>query len=310
METDHNGHMSSVYTLPSADINELSMLYNSELTRILEDHAPLKSKLIAEHADCLCYTDELVDMKRYKRKLEHKHKQTKLTVDLEIYKDACASYDTVRQDTKKKYYTNQVQSCLNDHKSLFSIINKLLHRSSSSPLPTSDNPAALAQSFADFFLSKIDKINHQLDCTDHKESQAVIINEQISKLLLHAFTPVSEADVVKLIKGYPIKSCPLDPLPAAVFKETYMTMIPVITNIVNESLTTAVMPSNMKEAMIFPILKKPQLDQDILNNYRPVSNLTFLSKLIERAVRRRRRRRHHCRRHRRRCRRCLTFLNC
>ncbi len=40
----------------------------------------------------------------------------------------------------------------------------------------------------------------------------------------------------------------------------------------------------MKEAMIIPILKKPQLDQDILNNYGPVSNLTFISKCIERAV--------------------------
>ncbi len=163
--------MSSVYTSPPADINELSMLYNSELTRILQDHVPLKSKLIAEHADCLWYTDELGDMKHYKRKLECKHKKTKLTVDLEIYKDTCASYDTLRLETKKKYYTDQ--SCLEDHKSLFSIINKLLHRSSSSPLPASDNPAVLAQNFADCFLSKINKIDHQLDSINHKDSPTI-----------------------------------------------------------------------------------------------------------------------------------------
>ena len=124
------------------------------------DHTPLKSKSIADHSDCLWYTDELGDMKHYERKLEREHKQTKLTVDLEIYRDACATYDTLRLETKKKYYTNQVESCQNDHKSLFSIINKLLHRSPSSSLPASDNPTVLAQNFADFLLSKINKINH------------------------------------------------------------------------------------------------------------------------------------------------------
>ena len=43
-------------------------------------------------------------------------------------------------------------------------------------------------------------------------------------------------------------------------------------------------PTCLKEAMINPILKKTTLDKDILNNYRPVSNLPFISKLIERVV--------------------------
>ncbi len=43
-------------------------------------------------------------------------------------------------------------------------------------------------------------------------------------------------------------------------------------------------PTSLKEAMINPILKKASLDKDTLNNYRPVSNLPFISKLIERVV--------------------------
>ena len=88
--------------------------------------------------------------------------------------------------------------------------------------------------------------------------------------LLHSFTPISEADVIKLIKSYPVKSCLLDSLPVAVFREVYMTMIPLLTTIVNQSLTTAQMPSVIKEAMITPILRKPQLDQDLL-----ISHLNF-----------------------------------
>ena len=40
----------------------------------------------------------------------------------------------------------------------------------------------------------------------------------------------------------------------------------------------------MKVALINPILKKPLLDKEVLSNYRPVSNLTYVPKLIERVI--------------------------
>ena len=53
--------------------------------------------------------------------------------------------------------------------------------------------------------------------------------------------------------------------------------------IVNMSLRTG-MPSHLKGAHVRPVFKKPTLDKDILNNYRPVFNLPYLSKTIERVV--------------------------
>ena len=84
-------------------------------------------------------------------------------------------------------------------------------------------------------------------------------SEIISESLLDSFSPISVVDTIKLIKVYPIMSCPLDPIPAHVFKEAFMTMVPSLTTIVNLSLTTVQMPSNMKEAMIKPILNKTSL---------------------------------------------------
>ncbi len=63
-----------------------------------------------------------------------------------------------------------------------------------------------------------------------------------------------------------------------------MTMTTAPTVIVNSSLNSALMPAPMKEATVNPILKKPHLDKDTLNNYRSVSNLPFVSKLIEQVV--------------------------
>ncbi|MEO1006360.1 MAG: reverse transcriptase family protein [Cyanobacteria bacterium J06638_38] len=45
-----------------------------------------------------------------------------------------------------------------------------------------------------------------------------------------------------------------------------------------------VVPSNLKQALVIPLIKKPSLDNGNLNNYRPVSNLTYLSKMMERMV--------------------------
>ena len=40
----------------------------------------------------------------------------------------------------------------------------------------------------------------------------------------------------------------------------------------------------LKESVISPLLKKPTLDKEELSNYRPISNLSLISKIIERVV--------------------------
>jgi hypothetical protein len=67
-------------------------------------------------------------------------------------------------------------------------------------------------------------------------------------------------------------------------KDHLPTIIPVLCRIVNDSLTTGTFPSDLRKAIITPILKKPSLDHQLLKSYRPVSNLSFLGKLIERVV--------------------------
>ena len=61
-------------------------------------------------------------------------------------------------------------------------------------------------------------------------------------------------------------------------------VIPSITNIVNRSLQCGYVPTCYKKALIRPLLKKPTLDSNDLKNYRPVSNLPFLSKILEKVV--------------------------
>ncbi len=164
---------------------------------------------------------------------------------------------------------------------MFSIINTLLHRSSASPLPSSESPTELAKAICEFFDSKFVKIHDNLTNATHDEN--ISFSEPRTDHHFSESALVMES-LDKTIRKSPIKSCTLDPIPAKLLKQILPTLLPAIAKIVNLSLSSGIMPECFKTAMVFPILKKPQLDSQILNNYRPVSNLPFLSKVVERVV--------------------------
>jgi len=58
----------------------------------------------------------------------------------------------------------------------------------------------------------------------------------------------------------------------------------LITFIVNTSLSTGIVPHQLKQAIVTPLLKKPGLDTNDMKNFRPVSNLSFISKILEKVV--------------------------
>ena len=82
----------------------------------------------------------------------------------------------------------------------------------------------------------------------------------------------------------PSKSCKLDIIPTWLYKECLDYLLPVTTTIVNASMQHGVFPDCFKLACVKPILKKAGSETDDLKNYRPVSNLNFLSKVVEKAV--------------------------
>ena len=78
--------------------------------------------------------------------------------------------------------------------------------------------------------------------------------------------------------------CFLDPIPAQLLQQSIDTLSPAILKIVNLSIESAFLPASLKEAIIKPILKKNSLDPSEYMNFRPISNLPFLSKVIEKVI--------------------------
>ena len=58
----------------------------------------------------------------------------------------------------------------------------------------------------------------------------------------------------------------------------------MIMQIVNASLQSGTVPADMKHALVTPLHKRNGLDSNNFANYRPVSNIGFVSKVLERYV--------------------------
>ena len=102
--------------------------------------------------------------------------------------------------------------------------------------------------------------------------------------MLFNFEPATETEVEKVIRKFSIKSCVLDPIPATLFWMCYGAVIHVLVLLINLSMSTGVVLTVRKSAVITPLLKKTGLNTNDLHNYRHVSNLPFISKICERIV--------------------------
>jgi hypothetical protein len=100
---------------------------------------------------------------------------------------------------------------------------------------------------------------------------------------LESFRLLSEEEVRALVIASPKQYCDLDPMPMPLVIDCLELLLPVITHLVNSSLIYGYFPSDWKEALVKPLLKKPG-QAALFNHLRPISNLQFISKPAEQAV--------------------------
>jgi len=101
---------------------------------------------------------------------------------------------------------------------------------------------------------------------------------------LRLFIPVTQTEVIEMVQALPDKQCLSDPLLTWLLKKSVNVLAPFLCWLFCWSLGHGVVPSSMKSAYITPILKKADLDSLDPKSYRPISNLSVLSKLLERLV--------------------------
>jgi len=103
-------------------------------------------------------------------------------------------------------------------------------------------------------------------------------------ILLSAFDDVTVEDITKIVSSAPAKHCGLDPIPTWLLKRLLPLLSTTLTLICNTSFHQGVFPANLKDAIVYPRLKKSTLNPDEMNSFRPICNLSFLSKVVEHVV--------------------------
>ena len=180
---------------------------------------------------------------------------------------------------KGSYYANLITANSEDPKKLWQSLRKVLHRTSETVLPAHSSEKSLADTFASFFTNKISKIRDTFSASGSFNDTPDYVPPAFN-----IFKPVTEDEVRKCINESPTKSCLLDPIPTFLLRDCLDILLPSITKLVNYSLSDGSFPSAFKRAVVTPLIKKASLPKNDLKNYRPVSGLCFLSKLVERVV--------------------------
>ena len=101
---------------------------------------------------------------------------------------------------------------------------------------------------------------------------------------LDSFDICRPDEISRIIKASAAKSCDLDPAPTFLVKECLDVLLPHLTRLFNVSIQSGCLPIYQKTAMVMPRLKKSGLDPAEIKNYRPISNLPFMSKVIEKLI--------------------------
>ena len=94
------------------------------------------------------------------------------------------------------------------------------------------------------------------------------------------FHPLSCDVLSSLISKLNKTTCVLDPFPTKLLMSHLFYIIDIILCIVNLCFSSGVFPTACKSSIIFPLIKKQGLDPEILKNYRPVANLSFIIQFI------------------------------
>lgn len=134
-----------------------------------------------------------------------------------------------------------------------------------------------------YFKQKVNNIRSHLTTTAVLTPQTADPPFEIVQPL-GSFSDATQEEVEDIIKRMKPSTCALDPFPSTLLKANLPVVSPFITKIINLSLLVGHIPSALKTAVIRPLLKKPTMDPDVFSNYRPISNLSFLSKVLEKLL--------------------------
>ena len=270
------------------DVNLAVKMLSEEITKILDVMAPIKViQVRTNYAPWLSpKTKELMKQRDLAQK---KASESNLADDWKDFRVIRNRVNSILRTEKKNYQIKRLDEAGGDLSRTWKTVKSWLGWSSGGP-PTQlmenglllTKPSAIAECMNSFFIRKIRTLRANLPPSDQNPIHLV---EKLMENRTCSFTlrPVHPDQVEKIISSLKsTRSCGLDNIDSSVIKLARTELVPVITHIVNLSITQKMFPTVWKTAKIIPLHKKDEFTEP--KNYRPVALLSIFSKILERAV--------------------------
>ena len=166
-------------------------------------------------------SEEILSVKREKRKSERIWRKTKLTVHLEIFRALCLKLKTLIHVAKEKCFKKQISDCGGDQKQLFGIVNSILGRGKQIVYPRHTDSLTLASLFNNYFITKIADIRKEFPGLELDAAQMSTpdFNVHNSHATLSDFTPTTNDEVQQLLSRMNNTTCKLDPFCTAIIMQ-------------------------------------------------------------------------------------------
>ena len=194
--------------------------------------------------------------------------------------------NNILRNCKNSYYSDLFSRCRNNLKQTWKNINIILSRKQScheikkiicSNSIYSDNEQ-IASIFNEYFCNIGNVYADNIPLSTMNPCHYVRVNQPYSFFL----EPVSPEEVVYYIKDLKNSKQNLNSISIQIMKENCEIIAPIVTDLINICFQTGNYPKILKKAVVLPLLKKG--DPVILSNYRPISILPTLSKIIEKCL--------------------------
>ena len=240
-----------------------------------ENMCPLIMKNIIVKEKCPWFNGDIVRARKRRRAAEKKWKRQKTSENWASYKSERNNVNYLIKRAKIDHYKRKIHEAGTDMGKLYFFLNTLVGGKNKKLLPEDASDARLANNFSAFYENKI------TDICAHIESN----NEAISHLpdipycKFDKFKELTLSDTKDILSKAKISHCERDPFPIGDIKEqrNIVRLTGVFHKITNLSLENGSFPKTEKEASVKPTLKSGK-DQQKVESYRPISNLSFLGK--------------------------------
>lgn len=275
---------SCLYTSPATTLIAYVAQFTTTLSSLLDKHAPLKTTSCLARPHKPFITPEIKTEKSKRSKLETIYRNDRTPLNEKNFKDQSKIVTKLITKSRRTYFRNLITTCSQQPRKLWSALDGLLSRKPPPTLPNSISAPTLASAFLQFFDNKITNL-----CSKFTPLTATSLYDLNPPLptpppALSIFTPASTLEVQNAIYSASKSTCELDLIPSKLLKSAIDSLLIPITTLINLSLSEGIFPESFKYAMVKPLLKKFSLPPDDLASYRPISNLNFISKILERII--------------------------